>query len=187
MATHPSVLAWRIPGTGELGGLPSMVTQSWTQLKRLSNSSSSSKRRGLAGHFLCLKRLLGHLTLLMGPERDSVWLQVIQLVRGGRGSSCHSGARPGSAQGSVLPCRSPPLRQQGKRMRLGAISQGVAGCQDNGWGWRSLMGRDSWRLVLNRRARAACLQPLLCCPCVPAHSAGLLLFLPTCWWQRGQR
>ena len=24
MATHASVLAWRIPGTGELGGLPSM-------------------------------------------------------------------------------------------------------------------------------------------------------------------
>ena len=24
MATHTSVLAWRIPGTGELGGLPSM-------------------------------------------------------------------------------------------------------------------------------------------------------------------
>ena len=23
-ATHPSVLAWRIPGTGEPGGLPSM-------------------------------------------------------------------------------------------------------------------------------------------------------------------
>ena len=24
MAAHPSVRAWRIPGTGELGGLPSM-------------------------------------------------------------------------------------------------------------------------------------------------------------------
>ena len=24
MATHSSVLAWKIPGTGELGGLPSM-------------------------------------------------------------------------------------------------------------------------------------------------------------------
>ena len=34
MATHSSVLAWRIPGTGEPGGLPSMgVTQSWTRLK----------------------------------------------------------------------------------------------------------------------------------------------------------
>ena len=29
MATHSSVLAWRIPGTGEPGG----VAQSWTRLK----------------------------------------------------------------------------------------------------------------------------------------------------------
>ena len=28
MATHSSVLAWRIPGTGEPGGLPSMGTES---------------------------------------------------------------------------------------------------------------------------------------------------------------
>ena len=42
MATHSSVLPWRIPGTGEPGGLPSMGSQSRTQLKRLSSSSSSS-------------------------------------------------------------------------------------------------------------------------------------------------
>ena len=42
MATHSSVLALRIPGTGEPGGLPSMGSQSRTQLKRLSSSSSSS-------------------------------------------------------------------------------------------------------------------------------------------------
>ena len=42
MATHSSVIAWRIPGTGEPGGLPSMgLPQSWTRLKRLSSSSSS--------------------------------------------------------------------------------------------------------------------------------------------------
>ena len=42
MATHPSVLSWRIPGTGEPGGLPVYgVAQSRTQLKRLSSSSSS--------------------------------------------------------------------------------------------------------------------------------------------------
>ena len=35
-----SVLAWRIPGTGEPGGLPSMALQSRTQLKWLSSSSS---------------------------------------------------------------------------------------------------------------------------------------------------
>ena len=41
--THSRVLAWRIPGTGEPGGLPSMgVTQSRTGLKLCSSSSSSS-------------------------------------------------------------------------------------------------------------------------------------------------
>ena len=38
MATHSSVLAWRIPGTGEPGGLPSMGSHSQTRLKRLSSS-----------------------------------------------------------------------------------------------------------------------------------------------------
>ena len=42
MATHSSVLAWRIPGTGEPGGLPSMGSHSGTRLKQLSSSSSSS-------------------------------------------------------------------------------------------------------------------------------------------------
>ena len=32
MATHSSVLAWRIPWTEEPGGLQSTGTQSWTQL-----------------------------------------------------------------------------------------------------------------------------------------------------------
>ena len=36
MATHSSVLAWRIPGTGEPGGLPSMelhgVRHDWSNL-----------------------------------------------------------------------------------------------------------------------------------------------------------
>ena len=41
MATHSSVLAWRIPGTGEPGGLLSTGSQSRTRLKRLSSSSSS--------------------------------------------------------------------------------------------------------------------------------------------------
>ena len=42
MVTHSSVLAWRIPGTEEPGGLPSMGSRSRTQLKRLSSSSSNS-------------------------------------------------------------------------------------------------------------------------------------------------
>ena len=43
MATHSSVLAWRIPGTGEPAGLPSMGSQSRTRLKRLSSSSIEQK------------------------------------------------------------------------------------------------------------------------------------------------
>ena len=39
MATHSSVLAWRIPRTGEPGGLLFMGSQSWTRLKWLSSSS----------------------------------------------------------------------------------------------------------------------------------------------------
>ena len=42
MATHSSILARRISGIGEPGGLPSMGSQSQTQLKRLSSSSSSN-------------------------------------------------------------------------------------------------------------------------------------------------
>ena len=41
MATHSGVLAWRIPGMGEPGGLLSMgVAQSRTRLKCLSSSGS---------------------------------------------------------------------------------------------------------------------------------------------------
>ena len=63
MLTHSSVLAWRIPGTGEPVGLPSMGLQSWTRLKRLSSSSSRKismrqthvgawKRRKKSGHMM---------------------------------------------------------------------------------------------------------------------------------------
>ena len=42
MATHSSVLAWRIPGTGEPGWAAVYgVAESRTRLKRLNSSSSS--------------------------------------------------------------------------------------------------------------------------------------------------
>ena len=53
MATHSSVLAWRIPGMGEPGGLPSMGSHSRTRLKWLSSSSSRLKRKyGISRDFL---------------------------------------------------------------------------------------------------------------------------------------
>ena len=46
MATHSSVLAWRIPGTGESGGLPSMglhrVGHDWSDLAAAEASARSS-------------------------------------------------------------------------------------------------------------------------------------------------
>ena len=54
MATHSSVLAWRIPGTGEPGGLPFWVAQSQTQLKRLSSSKLYTFERSVWYFFFFL-------------------------------------------------------------------------------------------------------------------------------------
>ena len=52
MAAHSSVLAWRIPGMADPGGLPiSGVTWSQTRLKRLSSSSSLSDKNGKSAFF----------------------------------------------------------------------------------------------------------------------------------------
>ena len=50
MATHSGILAWRIPGTGEPGGLLSMGLHSRTRLKRLSSSSISGLEKEMATH-----------------------------------------------------------------------------------------------------------------------------------------
>ena len=38
MATHPSMLAWRIPQVEEPGGLHSLVSLSWTELSTHTNT-----------------------------------------------------------------------------------------------------------------------------------------------------
>ena len=52
MATHSSVLAWRIPGMGEPGGLPSMgshgVRHDWSDL----TAAAAAKRASLVAHQL---------------------------------------------------------------------------------------------------------------------------------------
>ena len=42
LATHPSVLAWRVPGTAEPGGLPSMGSHSRTRLTQLKSSAAAA-------------------------------------------------------------------------------------------------------------------------------------------------
>ena len=44
MATHSSILAWRIPGTEEPGGLQSMGSQRVRRLKRLSTHEQAEGR-----------------------------------------------------------------------------------------------------------------------------------------------
>ena len=73
MATHSSVLAWRIPGTGDPGRLPSMgshrVGHDWSD----SSSSSSSEllrevlttqKRKLVSKWQLLSQMIKHLYLL---------------------------------------------------------------------------------------------------------------------------
>ena len=58
MATHSSVLAWRIPGTGEPGGLPSMgwhrVRHNWSDLAGLAYLSGGIKGNSFLFVFVCI-------------------------------------------------------------------------------------------------------------------------------------
>ena len=79
MATHSSVLAWRIPGTGEPGGLPSLGSQSRTRLKRLSSSSSVITRLLIrdGGHLETQRGAVG-----MEAEAGAVPLLALELEEG---------------------------------------------------------------------------------------------------------
>ena len=77
MATHSSVLAWRIPGTvawwASVCGLPSTELQSWTQLKRLSSSSSNV-------HILCIENcLLPRFPTFVSHSLLLFWVSILHL------------------------------------------------------------------------------------------------------------
>ena len=71
MATHSSVLAWRIPWTVEPGRLQSMGSQSRTQLKRLSSSSSRCLSGILA--FLMIQQMFAISSLVPLPFLKPAW------------------------------------------------------------------------------------------------------------------
>ena len=53
MATHSSILAWRIPWTEELGGLQSVgLRQSWTQLSNYTTTTTTNLPG--KGNYMCL-------------------------------------------------------------------------------------------------------------------------------------
>ena len=71
MATHSSVLAWRIPGTREPGGLPSMrshrVGHDWSDLAAAVNNfiSSCLKHRTLSSY--CVRKIRDQIVALSCP------------------------------------------------------------------------------------------------------------------------
>ena len=68
MATHSSVLAWRIPGTGEPGGLPSVglhrVGHDWSDLALAANISLD---QNFSRTWMCC------ILHCESPERNRVW------------------------------------------------------------------------------------------------------------------
>ena len=70
MATYSSVLAWRIPGTAEPGGLLSMGSQSWTRLRQLSSSSSNIYSPGCATSMSHIISEVGPTLLDCSPQTD---------------------------------------------------------------------------------------------------------------------
>ena len=72
MATHSSVPAWRIPGTGEPGGLPSLgshrVRHDWSDLAAAAAIKATGLPRGLSGQeSTCQAADVG---LIPGSERS---------------------------------------------------------------------------------------------------------------------
>ena len=72
MATHSSVLAWRIPGTGEHGELPSMglhrVGHDWSNLA----AAGGLKRKGLKGS-KTEKQLVGSCCIMQRAQLGALW------------------------------------------------------------------------------------------------------------------
>lgn len=94
---------------------------------------------------------------------------------------------PGSTQDSVLRCRSPPLRQQGTRTGLAPYHEAWLDVRTMGGGWAKPDGERQLETCPQRRAELpACSRCCVVPVCLPTQQ-GYLLFLPTCWWQQGQR
>ena len=77
MATHSSVLAWRIPGTGEPGGLPSMgshrVRNDWSDLAAATAAAGFPGKKGIKSWYL----YEGMRNWCFSVSNGSVWTEKI--------------------------------------------------------------------------------------------------------------
>ena len=72
MATHSSVLAWRIPGTGESGGLPSMGSH------RVGSNLAAAAAVFLSGQLKILEESITQtVSLESGPSVQKGWGQYL--------------------------------------------------------------------------------------------------------------
>ena len=118
MATHPSILAWRIPETEEPGGLRSMVSQSWTWLSDIHfyfKVKWGHKGRVLIRYewFPCKKRKM----LERQPQREELWAhsqKVLSCKKRREAQFSHSvmsnSLWPHGLEHTRLPCPSPTPR-----------------------------------------------------------------------------
>ena len=77
MATHSSVLAWRIPGTGEPGGLPSMGSHT-VRHDRSDLAAAAAGQRMSCLHSVSPIRVV----ILEGPQRSFICLLFMDLAYG---------------------------------------------------------------------------------------------------------
>ena len=79
MATHSSVLAWRIPGMGEPGGLLSIgVAQNQTRLKRLSSSSKQVFKISIDASWENCLQALGEPTRSGNTSWGTLWISWVR-------------------------------------------------------------------------------------------------------------
>ena len=77
MSTYSSVLAWRIPGTGEPGGLPSMgshrVRHDWSDLAAAAAAAAAAAKSTWDVNFLAISSFFTFLFLIKWGQVDKEW------------------------------------------------------------------------------------------------------------------
>ena len=131
MATHSSILAWRIPGTEEPGGLRSMgVAQSRTRLWRLSNSSSCSALTAQALEPYSLVRI-------QASPLSWVTLTLSRLPHSHPTQASHHLAKPGQVRANLC-------RRETSFFRAAPDSNTGARARFGGWAWPRSDARKSY-------------------------------------------
>ena len=121
MATHSSVLAWRMPGRGSLVGCRHGVAQSWTRLKQLSSSSSRVRKgegNGTPLQYSCLEN----------PMDGGAWWAAVHGVAKSPARLSdftftfhfHALEKEMATHSSVLAWRIPGTAEPGRRLSMGS-------------------------------------------------------------------